>query len=68
MQDHTADSIKSLEGFRIAWVDEAQNLSARSLSLLRPTIRTEASELWASWNALQLRLMRALESRARHNG
>jgi phage terminase large subunit len=50
MQDHTADSIKSLEGFRIAWVDEAQNLSARSLSLLRPTIRTEASELWASWN------------------
>jgi PBSX family phage terminase large subunit len=50
MQDHTADSIKSLEGFRIAWVDEAQNLSARSLSLLRPTIRTETSELWASWN------------------
>jgi phage terminase large subunit len=50
MQDHTADSIKSLEGFRIASIDEAQNLSARSLSLLRPTIRTEASELWASWN------------------
>ena len=50
MQDHTADSIKSLEGFRIAWVDEAQNLSARSLSLLRPTIRSERSELWASWN------------------
>jgi phage terminase large subunit len=48
MQDHTADSIKSLEGFGIAWVDEAQSLSARSLSLLRPTIRTEASELWAS--------------------
>src|SRR6476469_10291468 len=67
MQDHTADSIKSLEGFRIAWVDEAQNLSARSLALLRPTIRAERSELWASWNRLQLRLMRALESRARHN-
>jgi phage terminase large subunit len=50
MQDHTADSIKSLEGFRIAWVDEAQSLSARSLSLLRPTIRAENSELWASWN------------------
>jgi phage terminase large subunit len=68
MQDHTADSIKSLEGFRIGWIDEAQNLSARSLSLLRPTIRSKGSELWASWNALQLRLMRALESRARHNG
>jgi phage terminase large subunit len=50
MQEHTADSIKSLEGFRIAWVDEAQNLSARSLALLRPTIRTAGSELWASWN------------------
>lgn len=50
MQDHTSESIKSLEGFRIAWIDEAQNLSARSLSLLRPTIRAEGSELWASWN------------------
>jgi hypothetical protein len=50
MQDHTADSIKSLEGFRIAWIDEAQSLSARSLALLRPTIRRESSELWASWN------------------
>ena len=48
MQDHTADSIKSLEGFRIAWVDEAQSLSARSLALLRPTIRAKSSELWAS--------------------
>ena len=50
MQDHTAESIKSLEGFRIAWVDEAQSLSKRSLALLRPTIRVENSELWASWN------------------
>lgn len=68
MQDHTADSIKSLEGFRIAWIDEAQSLSAHSLALLRPTIRAEGSELWASWNRLQLRLMRALEARARLNG
>jgi phage terminase large subunit len=50
MQDHTAESIKSLEGFRIAWVEEAQTLSARSLSLLRPTIRAAGSEIWASWN------------------
>jgi phage terminase large subunit len=27
-------------GFRIAWIEEAQTLSHRSLSLLRPTIRT----------------------------
>ncbi len=50
MQDHTAESIKSLEGFNIAWIDEAQTLSERSLSLLRPTIRAEGSEIWASWN------------------
>lgn len=50
MQDHTAESIKSLEGFRIAWVEEAQTLSQRSLSLLRPTIRAENSEIWAGWN------------------
>ncbi len=50
MQDHTAESIKSLEGFKIAWIEEAQSLSQRSLTLLRPTIRAEGSEIWASWN------------------
>lgn len=50
MQDHTADSIKSLEGFQRAWVEEAQTLSARSLMMLRPTIRADGSELWFSWN------------------
>ena len=50
MQDHTAESIKSLEGFDRAWVEEAQTLSATSLRLLRPTIRCEGSELWFSWN------------------
>lgn len=50
MQDHTAESIKSLEGFDVAWVEEAQSLSACSLQMLRPTIRKEGSELWFSWN------------------
>src|SRR5690554_49954 len=50
MQDHTADSIKSLEGFDRAWVEEAQSLSARSMELLIPTIRNDGSELWFSWN------------------
>lgn len=50
MQNHTADSIKSLEGYDVAWVEEAQSLSQRSLDLLRPTIRKEGSELWFSWN------------------
>lgn len=50
MQDHTADSIKSLEGFDRAWCEEGQSLSARSLTLLRPTIRADGSEIWFSWN------------------
>lgn len=50
MQSHTADSIKSLEGFDGAWVEEAQSLSQYSLDLLRPTIRKDGSELWFSWN------------------
>jgi phage terminase large subunit len=50
MQNHTADTIKSLEGYDVAWVEEAQSLSQRSLDLLRPTIRKEGSELWFSWN------------------
>lgn len=50
MQDHTAESIKSLEGFDIAWVEEAQTLSDLSLEFLRPTIRKPGSELWFSWN------------------
>jgi phage terminase large subunit len=50
MQDHTAESIKSLEGFKRAWIEEAQTISPRSLSLLRPTIRAEGSEIWCGWN------------------
>lgn len=56
MKDHTADSVKSFEGFHRAWVEEAQTISNRSIDLLDPTIRWEdksrglASELWYSWN------------------
>lgn len=53
MQNHTADSIKSLEGFDRCWVEEAQSLSQRSLDLLRPTFRKPGSELWFSWNPSQ---------------
>ena len=50
MQDHTADSVKSLEGFDVAWVEEAQSMSKKSLELLDPTIRKDGSEIWFSWN------------------
>lgn len=50
MQNHTAASIKSLEGFDAAWIEEAQTISRKSLELLTPTIRKSGSEIWASWN------------------
>lgn len=50
MNDYNAESIKSLEGFDRAWIEEAQTLSDRSLMLLRPTLRKEGSQIWASWN------------------
>jgi len=50
LQNHTATSIKSLEGFTRAFVDEAQDITQRSLDLLYPTIRSPGSELWFSWN------------------
>lgn len=50
MQDQNAESVKSYEGYDVAWVEEAQTLSARSLEMLRPTIRKPGSELWFTWN------------------
>jgi phage terminase large subunit len=50
MQSYNAETIKSLEGYDVAWVEEAQSLSAHSLRMLRPTIRKEGSEIWFSWN------------------
>lgn len=50
MNDYTADSIKSLEGFKRAWWEEAQTATLTSLNLLRPTLRAEGAERWFSWN------------------
>lgn len=50
LANHTAESIKSLEGFDIAWFEEAQVASQRSLDLLRPTIRKPGSEILFTWN------------------
>lgn len=49
LQNHTATSIKSLEGFNRCWVEEAQTISQRSLDLLIPTFR-RGSQLSFSWN------------------
>jgi phage terminase large subunit len=50
MNDYTSESVKSLEGFKRAWWEEAQTATQYSLNLLRPTIRAAGSELWFSWN------------------
>lgn len=50
MQSFNAETIKSLEGYDLAWVEEAQTLSQKSLDLLRPTIRKPDSEIWFGWN------------------
>jgi phage terminase large subunit len=44
------DAVKSMEGFDIAWVEEANRVSQRSLELLIPTIRKPGSEIWFTWN------------------
>ena len=47
----TAASIKSISNINIAWCDEADVISERSLELLLPSIRGgEDSELWFSFN------------------
>lgn len=50
MKNHTADSVKSLKGYKRAWIEEAQRLSKTSLEKLTPTLRISDSEIWASWN------------------
>lgn len=51
LSDITADSIKSFEGVDIAWIDEGQTISQRSLDIFLPTIiRKPGSEVWISLN------------------
>lgn len=51
LSDVTAENTRSLEGLDIAWADEAQRLSRRSLQILLPTLfRKPNAEFWASFN------------------
>jgi len=45
-------TLKSLEGVDIAWIEEAQTLSKNSIQLLDPTIRKDKSEIWFGFNRL----------------
>lgn len=47
---HNVTQIKSYEGLNGVWVEEADNVSRNSWETVLPTIRTEASEIWVSFN------------------
>lgn len=50
MNDYTADSIKSLEGFKRGWWEEAHGATQHSINLYRPTMRAPGSQMWWSYN------------------
>lgn len=45
-------SIKSIEGIDIAWVEEAQTITKNSLEVLTPTVRKEGSRIIYTYNRL----------------
>jgi phage terminase large subunit len=45
-------SIKSVEGIDIAWIEEAQTVSEKSLEVLTPTVRKKGSQLIYTYNRL----------------
>lgn len=49
---HNEQSIKSIEGIDIAWVEEAQTVSKESIDVLTPTVRKEGSQIIYTYNRL----------------
>lgn len=45
-------SIKSIEGIDIAWVEEAQTITKTSLEVLTPTVRKDGSQIIYTYNRL----------------
>lgn len=50
LQNHTATSIKSLEGYNRVLYEEAQALSQRSIEIATPTFRVDGTEQLFAWN------------------
>lgn len=50
LREHTSDSIKSYEGFDVAWIEEAHAVKAKSANVLIPTLRKPGSVLVWSYN------------------
>lgn len=52
---HNAQSIKSIEGIDIAWVEEAQAITRESIDILTPTVRKPGSQIiWTMNRTLEL--------------
>lgn len=49
---HNEQSVKSIEGIDIGWVEEAQTVSQKSLEVLTPTIRKPGSRIIYTYNRL----------------
>ena len=49
---HNEQSIKSIEGIDVAWVEEAQTVTKNSLEVLTPTVRKEGSQIIYTYNRL----------------
>jgi len=45
-------SVKSIEGIDIAWVEEAQTVTDKSIEVLTPTVRKEGSQIIYTYNRL----------------
>lgn len=50
LSNQTAESLKSIEGVDICWVEEAKNVTKKSWDILTPTIRKPGSEIWVTFN------------------
>jgi phage terminase large subunit len=46
-------SIKSIEGIDLAWVEEAQTVSKKSIDVLTPTVRKPGSQIIYTYNRLE---------------
>jgi phage terminase large subunit len=47
---HNINDIKSMHGVKYCWIEEAQNVSEASLSILIPTIRVPGAKFFISFN------------------
>lgn len=50
---HNEQSVKSIEGIDIAWVEEAQTISEQSIDVLTPTVRKPGSQIIYTYNRLK---------------